>query len=159
MASHRTRVSTAALNEVVREAVKWQPPPMTQGGAGRIYYASQVSHSPPTLCLFVNKATLFSINYKRYLERKFREGLGFEGSPLRFVWRGKRVRDLRQDRLRGAEGSPKGNPKGRGKGAAHKGTNKKGAAKKGDVESDAPEEVWRPKEMKERGAARSTVMM
>ena len=96
VASHRSRVSTAALNEVIRDAIAWQPPPAMSGGksTGKVYYANQISHSPPTICLFCNKAGLFGDNYKRYLERKVRESLGFEGTPLRFMWRGKRARDV-----------------------------------------------------------------
>jgi len=84
------------------------------GSQGRVYYASQISHSPPTFCLFCNKEGLFSINYKRYLERKFRESLGFEGTPLRFVWRSKRVRDIGQARLKGSVGAAGKKPRAEG---------------------------------------------
>ncbi len=42
---HRTHIKTSILNEVLREAVLWQPPPArkgTGGISGRIYYCSQV---------------------------------------------------------------------------------------------------------------------
>jgi len=32
VASHTTRVSTAVLNDVIRDALRWQPPPMMHGG-------------------------------------------------------------------------------------------------------------------------------
>eukprot|EP00614_Pseudopedinella_elastica_P010128 CAMPEP_0172591144 /NCGR_PEP_ID=MMETSP1068-20121228/9780_1 /TAXON_ID=35684 /ORGANISM="Pseudopedinella elastica, Strain CCMP716" /LENGTH=645 /DNA_ID=CAMNT_0013387375 /DNA_START=423 /DNA_END=2360 /DNA_ORIENTATION=+ len=102
--SHRTRVSTAVLNEVIRDAILWQPPPVRRGtkGQGKVYYANQVGVSPPTVALFCNKPGLFSENYKRYLERRVRESLGFEGTPVKFLWRGKRVRTIDQEKRKGA---------------------------------------------------------
>lgn len=87
---HRRRISTAVLNEVLRDAVDWHKPPSTrQGKQGRIYYCTQVSTRPPTLALFVNDPRLFQNNYRRYMEGQFRKALGFEGTPLRIFWRGK----------------------------------------------------------------------
>lgn len=87
---HRRRVSTAVLNEVLSEAIDWHKPPSTrQGKQGRIYYCTQVSTRPPTIAMFVNDPHLFRDNYRRYLEGQFRKALGFEGTPLRILWRGK----------------------------------------------------------------------
>jgi GTPase len=91
---HRRRVTTSVVNEVLEEAVSWHSPPSTrQGRQGKIYYGTQVSAQPPSFALFVNDPHLFKENYKRYIERQFREGLGFTGTPLRIFWRGKKVRD------------------------------------------------------------------
>ena len=57
--------------------------------------------------MFCNKPALFSDNYRRYLDRKFREGLGFEGAPIKFIWRGKRVRTMEQDKRRAQKSSQK----------------------------------------------------
>eukprot|EP00177_Eucheuma_denticulatum_P007375 GFKZ01013420.1.p1 GENE.GFKZ01013420.1~~GFKZ01013420.1.p1 ORF type:complete len:568 (+),score=65.58 GFKZ01013420.1:127-1704(+) len=87
---HRRRVSTATLNEVLREAVEWHKPPSTRAGKqGRIYYCTQVSTRPPTIAMFVNDPKLFRDNYRRYIVTQFRKSLGFVGTPLRVVWRGK----------------------------------------------------------------------
>ena len=92
---HRRRVSTAVVNEVLEDAVSWHSPPTTrQGKQGRIYYGTQVSVRPPTFTLFVNSGKLFTDNYRRYIERQFRENLGYEGTPIRLLWRGKKIRDL-----------------------------------------------------------------
>lgn len=92
---HRRRVSTAVLNEAIAEAASWHSPPTTrQGRQGKIYYGTQVRAQPPTFALFVNDPKLFNENYRRYMERQMREQLGFEGTPIRFLWRGKRGRDL-----------------------------------------------------------------
>jgi GTP-binding protein len=92
---HRRRVSTSVINEVLEEALRWHTPPTTrQGRQGKIYYGTQVSTQPPSVALFVNDPTLFKDNYRRYIERQFRESLGFAGTPLRIFWRGKKVREM-----------------------------------------------------------------
>ncbi len=94
---HRRRVSTSVVNEVLEEALKWHTPPTTrQGRQGRIYYGTQVTSQPPTVTLFVNDPKLFNDNYRRYIERQFRQQLGFKGTPIRLFWRGKKMRDLEQ---------------------------------------------------------------
>ncbi|MDS3861126.1 ribosome biogenesis GTPase Der [Thermosynechococcaceae cyanobacterium BACA0444] len=90
---HRRRVSTAVVNEVVQDAVNGHSPPATrQGRQGKVYYATQVSTQPPTMAIFVNDTKLFKDNYRRYLEKQFREQLGFKGTPIRLLWRGKKPR-------------------------------------------------------------------
>ena len=92
---YRRRVTTSVVNEVLEEATTWHTPPTTrQGRQGRIYYGTQVSARPPSFTLFVNDPRLFKDNYRRYIERQFRENLGFEGTPIRLFWRGKSMRDL-----------------------------------------------------------------
>ncbi|MEB3295764.1 MAG: ribosome biogenesis GTPase Der [Synechococcales bacterium] len=92
---HRRRVSTSVINEILEDALLWHTPPTTrQGKQGRIYYGTQVSTRPPTIALFVNNPELFGDGYRRYIERKFRESLSFKGTPLRLLWRGKKVRDV-----------------------------------------------------------------
>lgn len=92
---HRRRVSTAVINEVLEDAVRWHSPPTTrQGRQGKIYYGTQVSQQPPRIALFVNDSNLFNDNYRRYLERQFRESLGFSGTPIHFIWRSKRAREM-----------------------------------------------------------------
>ncbi|CAN8062019.1 unnamed protein product [Agarophyton chilense] len=87
---HRRRVSTAVLNEVLRDAVEWHKPPSTRAAKqGRIYYCTQVASRPPTIAMFVNDPRLFHDNYRRYMMGQFRKALGFFGTPVRLVWRGK----------------------------------------------------------------------
>jgi len=91
---HERRVSTALLNEVLQEAVQWQKPPSRDTGRqGKIYYCTQVGRRPPAIAIFVNDPSLFPDAYKRYLEGRFRDALGFEGTPVRLIFRGKRVRE------------------------------------------------------------------
>ncbi|NJK34956.1 MAG: ribosome biogenesis GTPase Der [Oscillatoriales cyanobacterium SM2_2_1] len=95
---HRRRISTAVLNEVLRDATSWLSPPAGRSGRqGKIYYGTQVSSSPPAIVLFVNDPHRFNLNYRRYIERKFRESLDFTGTPLRLIWRGKKEREAERD--------------------------------------------------------------
>jgi GTPase len=93
--SHRRRVTTSVINEVLEEAVSWHSPPTNrQGKQGRIYYGTQVSSQPPTIALFVNEPKRFNDNYRRYIDRQFRDQLGFIGTPVKLIWRGKKMREL-----------------------------------------------------------------
>lgn len=87
---HRRRITTATLNLVLQDATAWRTPPTTgMGRRGRVYYGTQAGTRPPTFVLFCNDASLFGPEYKRYMERQFRENIGYPGTPLRLFWRGK----------------------------------------------------------------------
>lgn len=97
---HRRRVSTSVINEVLQEALTWYSPPTNrQGRQGRIYYGTQVSSKPPTIALFVNDPKRFNDGYRRYIDRQFRQGLGFNGTPLRILWRGKKTGDVESSNM------------------------------------------------------------
>ena len=103
---HRRRVTTSVVNEVLEDAVSWHTPPTTrQGRQGRIYYGTQVRSQPPSFALFVNDPKLFGESYRRYIEKQFRKNLGYDGTPIRLMWRGKSMRDL--ERSKGANRATK----------------------------------------------------
>ncbi|MBR2593857.1 MAG: GTP-binding protein, partial [Firmicutes bacterium] len=87
--NHTLRISTGVLNDVLAEALAYQQPPADKGRQLKIYYVTQVSVRPPTFILFVNSRELLHFSYKRYLENKFREAFGFEGTPIHFIVREK----------------------------------------------------------------------
>ena len=64
-------------------------PPSDKGKRLKIYYITQVAVKPPTFVLFVNNKQLAHFSYVRYLENKFRDMFGFEGTPLNFIIREK----------------------------------------------------------------------
>lgn len=74
---------------------------MIKSRSGRIYYALQVASGPPTFVLFVNDPSLFTDTYKRYLEKKIRESLKFQGTPIRMIFRGKALRKIAYDTKKG----------------------------------------------------------
>ncbi|KAL9233658.1 hypothetical protein vseg_008624 [Gypsophila vaccaria] len=85
------RLSTATLNQVVREAVAFKAPPRTRGGRrGRVLYCTQAAIRPPTFVFFVNDAKLFPDTYRRYMEKQLRSDAGFAGTPIRLLWRSRR---------------------------------------------------------------------
>jgi len=53
---------------------------------------AQAATRPPTFVCFVNDAALFADEYRRYLERQLRHNVGFPGTPLRILFRGKAPR-------------------------------------------------------------------
>lgn len=77
---HR-RVPTAALNRVLQEAQRAQPPPVIRGSRPRVLYGTQGAVDPPTFTLFANRR--LPAPYLRYLERKIREAFDFGATPLK----------------------------------------------------------------------------
>ncbi|MEF3308283.1 ribosome biogenesis GTPase Der [Paenibacillus sp. GYB004] len=86
---HSMRVQTHLLNDVVSDAVAFNPPPTDKGRRLRINYATQVSVKPPTILLFVNDPELMHFSYERYLENRIRAAFSFEGTPIRLFTRKK----------------------------------------------------------------------
>ena len=80
------RVPTPRLNRIVKEALIRQPPPMASNRRRpKIYYASQIGVSPPTIMLKCNNPDSFSKTYRRYLLGVFRDTLDFGEVPIRLV--------------------------------------------------------------------------
>lgn len=123
---HRRRVSTATLNLVLRDATAWKAPPSQRGNSrrGRIYYATQAATRPPTFVFFVNDVKLFSDDYRKYMERQLRDNIGFPGTPLRLLWRGKPERERP---ARGSAGGAEPSATSRGSGSRGRGDTPAGA--------------------------------
>ena len=85
----RKRISTSKLNETMLEIIEKTPPPSVKGKWLKIKYVSQVANDPPIVSFFMNFPELIPDNYKRFLERKMRELFGFEGVPIKVVFRKK----------------------------------------------------------------------
>lgn len=81
------RIATGTLNAVVREAVILNPPPAVKGQAVKILYATQIKIKPPTFLFFCNRPEEVHFSYHRYLENQLRKAFGFEGTPLRLIFR------------------------------------------------------------------------
>lgn len=85
------RITTGQLNTWLRATMAQNPPPMKGGRISRVLFATQASTQPPVIVLFTTG--FLDAGYRRYLERKFREAFGFEGTPVRIAVR---VRERRQ---------------------------------------------------------------
>jgi GTP-binding protein len=84
------RVGTGSLNRVLREAVLAHPPAMFENRTPRVYYATQVGTTPPTIVLFVNSTRYFDPTYQRYLLNVFREKLPFRDIPIKLYLRSRK---------------------------------------------------------------------
>ena len=88
MSERKTRISTAKLNTLLREAVRDHPPTSIHKGAHlRIFYATQAQVNPPVFLFFTNAAEQIHFGYKRYLENRIREVHPFMGTPIILVFR------------------------------------------------------------------------
>lgn len=79
--SHRRRLPTPVLNQLVRAAQERRPHPRARGKAVRILYAVQPEVAPPTVVLFATGP--IDEAYLRYLEKQIREADPLPGTPLR----------------------------------------------------------------------------
>ena len=86
--SHRRRLGTSEVNQLIRDAQAKRPHPRTHGRGLRINYAVQAESSPPLFLLFSNGR--LEVEYLRYIENRLREVEPFTGSPVRVETRLKR---------------------------------------------------------------------
>ena len=84
------RVSTAALNKVLKDAVAKHQPPSRPGKWLKFFYATQADVSPPTFIFFCNDPKQIHFSYRRYIENELRDAFGFNGTPLRISFRSRR---------------------------------------------------------------------
>ena len=87
------RIKTSVLNELIRDAISVNPPPMHRGRQLKIFFMTQVDIRPPKFILFVNDPELMHFSYLRFIENKLREHFGFEGTPLRLIVRKRNEED------------------------------------------------------------------
>jgi GTP-binding protein len=101
--ARRQRVPTGELNRLLAEAVDRQPPPAVRGRRPKLFYATQVAVAPPTFVFFANDAANVHFSYRRYLENRLRDAYGFDGTPIRLVFRDRSA--VRLPRRKGARGT------------------------------------------------------
>ena len=86
-AERRRRIPTGELNRVLMSATERTPPPPVRGKRPKLFYATQAAIAPPTFVFFASDASLIHFSYRRYLENRLRETFGFDGTPIRLVFR------------------------------------------------------------------------
>ncbi len=82
------RISTGALNDVLRQALDHHSPSSKKGRKMKLYYATQAAVAPPLFVLFINDPRLVHFSYTRYLENCIRDVYPFPGTPIRLIYRG-----------------------------------------------------------------------
>lgn len=78
-ACRNMRVSTAELNEFLREGV------LARGGLPsdlKIRYITQVKSNPPTFVLFCNRPKKLHFSFERFIANRIRERFSFLGTPI-----------------------------------------------------------------------------
>jgi GTP-binding protein len=66
----------------LNDAIAERQPVSSAGHRLKFFYATQIKQAPPMFLLFVNRADLFSDQYKKYLSNHMRKAFGYEGCPL-----------------------------------------------------------------------------
>jgi GTP-binding protein len=104
----RKRVPTGELNRLVSEATERNVPPMVKGRRPKIFYATQAAVAPPTFVFFAKAAASVHFSYRRYLENRLRDAFGFDGTPIRLVFRDRESVKLPRRQSRAATGGRRG---------------------------------------------------
>ncbi len=86
--ARRRRIPTGELNGIFKRALRDHSPPVIHSRRLKIRFATQPSVDPPTFVVFVNDPKLLHFSYRRFLERRLREAHDFEGTAIRFIFRG-----------------------------------------------------------------------
>jgi GTP-binding protein len=89
VASRARRVSTPDLNRWLRTVLAEREPPSHKGKRLTVLYVNQVDAGSPTFLVFVNDPELVHFSYQRFLESRLRKAFGFEGTPVRLLFRGR----------------------------------------------------------------------
>jgi GTP-binding protein len=105
-AERRKRVPTGELNRLVSSATERNVPPMVKGRRPKIFYATQAAVAPPTFVFFANDSASVHFSYRRYLENRLRDSFGFDGTPIRLVFRDRSA--IRLPRRKRAGATPTG---------------------------------------------------
>ena len=87
------RVSTSELNRIFTQAIEENHAPLDQGKRVKFFYATQVAIKPPSFVIFTNRPEGIYFSYERYLMNRFREAFGFDGTPLKLMFRGRDKKD------------------------------------------------------------------
>jgi GTP-binding protein len=88
---------------VLRAAFDRQQPSVVRGRRPKLFYGTQAGVAPPTFVFFANEAAAIHFSYRRYLENQLREAFGFDGTPIRLVFRDRE--SARLPRRRSTRGS------------------------------------------------------
>ncbi|MBD3810101.1 MAG: ribosome biogenesis GTPase Der, partial [Sulfuricurvum sp.] len=89
--NYSQRISTGRLNEVIQAAMRKHILPSINGQTIRLYFATQYDIRPPRIALIMNKPQGLHFSYRRYLTNQLREQFDFEGTPVLFKAKAKKV--------------------------------------------------------------------
>ena len=81
------RIGTRELNRTIQQVLANHTPPHKGNRILKFLYVTQAEVNPPTFVFFVNDASLMHFSYQRYLENQLRNNFGFNGTPLRLIFK------------------------------------------------------------------------
>ncbi|AWD32490.1 GTPase Der [Candidatus Kinetoplastibacterium sorsogonicusi] len=86
-ASAFKKLSTPLLTRTLQSAVLHQQPPKKTNFRPKLKYAHQGGHNPPVIIIHGTSLYSISNDYRRFLEKYFREKFHLEGTPLRIEFK------------------------------------------------------------------------
>jgi GTP-binding protein len=89
-ASFLQRVPTGELNRFFEQVLETRPPPTMGNRAPRIYFVTQAAVAPPTFIAMTSAPDSIHFSYRRFVVNQLRKQFGFEGSPVRVIYRARR---------------------------------------------------------------------
>jgi GTP-binding protein len=86
-AAAMAKLPTPQLTRALQEAIDHQQPRRRGSVRPKLRYAHQGGQNPPVIVIHGNALEAIDANYKRYLEKHFRESFSLTGTPLRIELR------------------------------------------------------------------------
>jgi GTP-binding protein len=97
-AAAMAKLSTPRLTRALEEALEHQQPRRKGSIRPKMRYAHQGGQNPPVVVIHGNALDAIDDNYKRYLEKHFRETFSLVGTPLRIEFRSGKNPFARQEK-------------------------------------------------------------
>jgi GTP-binding protein len=91
--SFHARAATGELNRFFEQVLATHPPPTMGSRAPRLYFITQAETRPPLFVVMTNEPEHIHFSYQRFLTNQIRKAFGFEGVPLRVVYKRRRRRE------------------------------------------------------------------
>jgi GTP-binding protein len=88
--SFKKRIGTGELNRFFEEVLDTRPPPTMGGRAPRLFYVTQAETAPPVFVVISSSPEAVHFSYQRFVVNQLRKRFGFEGVPIRVVYKGRR---------------------------------------------------------------------
>ena len=95
---HRT-IQTSQLNDCLHRAILRHKPAGLKNTHPRLRYVVQTDVNPPWFVIYGSNLKYLHWSYKRFLESKFRDDFGFNGTPIKFSFRDEKQLKANRERL------------------------------------------------------------
>ncbi len=83
------RLSRGEVSRVLMAAIAEHPPPSHGKRSLKIHRVAQEETCPPTFVFYGNHPDLVHFSYRRYLENVLHRSFGFQGVPLKLIFKGR----------------------------------------------------------------------